>query len=140
MNPFAFITRPVHHLWDAIAMPFRAVFVVGLCFVINRFTSPGAAWWHWVAFGMGIAVLVAWARAFKTIVMLFVVYYVGRWVYRKYGDDAKAKYDEWVNGKSANNSSNSSNSSATAPQPKEPKDVLRLIESDAAIKQAGIVA
>jgi hypothetical protein len=132
MNPFSIITSPINNLWDAIAAPFRAVFVVGLCYFINRFTSPGADWWHWVAFGMTISVIVAWARAFKTIALLIAVYYVGRWVYGKYGDGAKAKFDEWVNGKAA--------ASTAAPQPKEAKDVLRLIGSDSAVQQAGIVA
>jgi hypothetical protein len=132
MNPLSFITSPIHNLWGAAAAPFRAVFVVGLCFFINQFTSPANPWWHWVAFGMGISVIVAWARAFKTIALLVAVYYVGRWVYRKYGDTAKAKYDDWVNGKAP--------AVHAAPQPKEARDVLRLIESDLAVRQAGIVA
>ncbi len=131
MNPLSFITSPIHNLWGAIAAPFRALFVVGLCFFINQFTSPWNQWWHWVALGMGISVIVAWARAFKTIALLIAAYYVGRWVYRNYGDTAKAKYDDWVNGKSP--------AANGAPQPKEAKDVLRLIESDMAVRQAGIV-
>jgi hypothetical protein len=129
MNPFSFITQPIGNLWDAVAAPFRAIFVVGLCYFINMFTSPNANWWKWVAFGMIISVIVAWARAFKTIALLLAAYYVGRWVYRKYGEDAKAKFDEWMNGKSP-----------TAAQPKEAQEVLRLIESDVNLKQAGIVA
>ena len=31
MNPLAFITRPVKDLTNAVVMPFKAVFVVGLC-------------------------------------------------------------------------------------------------------------
>jgi len=128
MNPLSFITSPVNDIWRAVAMPLRAIFVVGLCFVINRFTSPWNPWWHWVAFGMGIAVLVAWARAFKTIVLLGVTYYVGRWIWRRYGDEAKSRFDAWMNG-----------ASATSAAPKEAKDVLRLMGNDAAVRQAGIV-
>ena len=67
MNPIKFITRPVRDLTQAIVMPFKALFVVGLCFVINWMTSPGHWWVQWVALGMGIAVLVAWARAAQSI-------------------------------------------------------------------------
>ena len=82
---------------------------------------------------MAIAVLVAWARAFKTIMLLVVTFYVGRWIYRKYGDSAKARFDDWVHGQAA-----SSNNAGT-PQPKEPKEVLRLIGNDLAVREAGIV-
>jgi hypothetical protein len=132
MNPFSFVTAPINSLWDAVAKPFQAIFVVGLCYFINRVTSPGNPWWHWVAFGMTIAVLVAWARAFKTILLLVVTFYAGRWIYRKYGDTAKAKFDEWVNGHGT-----TSNAAGT-PQPKETKEVLRLIGNDAAVREAGI--
>jgi hypothetical protein len=133
MNPFKFITDPIHTLWDAIARPFQAIFVVGLCWFINTMTSPGNPWWHWVAFGMGIAVIVAWARAFKTIVLLAVAFYVGRWIYRKYGDAAKAKFDEWVN-----RGAPQANGAAAA-QPRDAKEVLRLVGNDAAVREAGIV-
>ena len=92
MNLLSFVTAPIDSLWEAVAKPFKALFVVGLCYFINRVTSPENPWWHWVAFGMSIAVLVAWVRAFKTIVMLVVVFYVGRWIYRNYGDAAKARF------------------------------------------------
>ena len=133
MNPFAFVTAPIQTLWDAFAQPFRALFVVGLCYVINRMTSPETHWWHWVALGMSIAVLVAWARAFKTIVLLAVIFYVGRWIYRRYGDAAKARFDAWVN------TSDSASPPAQARPAKEPKEVLRLIHNDAAVRAAGIV-
>lgn len=133
MNPFAFVTAPIQTLWDAVAKPFKAVFVVGLCYVINRMTSPETAWWHWVALGMSIAVLVAWARAFKTLVLLAIVLYVGRWIYRRYGDVAKARFDAWVNG------SDSASAPAQAHPAKAPAEVLRLIDNDAAVRAAGIV-
>jgi len=62
MNLLSFVTAPIDSLWEAVAKPFKALFVVGLCYFINRVTSPENPWWHWVAFGMSIAVLVAWAR------------------------------------------------------------------------------
>ena len=133
MNPLSLVTDPINNLWDAVAKPFKALFVVGLCYFINRVTSPENPWWHWVAFGMSIAVLVAWARAFKTIVLLAVIFYVGRWIYRRYGDAAKARFDEWVNAGTPGASTND------ARPPKEAKEVLRLIGNDGAVREAGIV-
>jgi len=49
-----------------------------------------------VALGMGIAVLVAWARAARTLITLALIAWVGRWVYRRYGDAARRQYDDWV--------------------------------------------
>lgn len=135
MSLFSFVTDPIDNLWDAVAQPFKALFVVGLCWFINRFTSPEHAWWHWVAFGMSIAVLVAWARAFKTIVLLVVAFYVGRWIYRNYGDAAKARFDEWVNGKAAGQA----HPPAQPGRPTDAREVLRLIDNDAAIREAGIL-
>jgi hypothetical protein len=83
MNPIKFITRPVRDLTQAIVMPFKALFVVGLCFVINWMTSPGHWWVQWVALGMGIAVLVAWARAAKTLLLLGLVAFVGWKIYEQ---------------------------------------------------------
>jgi len=133
MNPLSFATDRIHDLWNVVAKPLKALFVVGICYFINRVTSPGDPWWHWVAFGMSIVVLVAWARAFKTIVLLLVVYYVGRWIYRNYGDAARARFDEWVNG-----TGSASNGSRT-PRPSEAKDVLRLVDNHDAVREAGIV-
>lgn len=133
MNPYSFVTDPINNLWNAVAKPFKALFVVGLCYFINRVTSPENPWWHWVAFGVSIAVLVAWARAFKTIVLLAVIFYVGRWIYRTYGDAAKARFDEWVNASDAGGSAGGSR------QPKDTKEVLRLIDNDVAVREAGIV-
>lgn len=133
MNLFSYAMSPINNLWDAVAKPFKALFVVGLCFLINRMTSPENPWWHWVALGMGIAVLVAWARAFKTIVLLVVAFYVGRWIYRNYGDAAKARFDAWVN-------PNGAPGSTGDPRPaKDAKEVLRLMDNDAAVREAGIV-
>ena len=61
MNPLSAVIK-------AVTFPFRALFVVGLCFVVNWFTSPGAWWVQWVAFGMAIATLCVWARALKVVV------------------------------------------------------------------------
>jgi len=133
MNLISFVTAPIDSLWDAVAKPFEALFVVGLCYFINRVTSPENPWWHWVAFGMSIAVLVAWARAFKTIVMLGVVFYVGRWIYRNYGDAAKARFDDWVKGTGP-----ASNTSGTR-SPTNAEEVLRLVDDHDAVRQAGIV-
>ena len=85
MNPLNLITHPIRHLTDAVLMPLRALFVVGLCALVNLMTSPQHWWFQWVAFGMGIAVLVAWARAFKTLAVMAGLYVGGRWLQRRYG-------------------------------------------------------
>ena len=77
MNPFAFVTKPVKHVADALIMPFKALFVVGLTGTINAMTFHGVWWFKWVALGMGIAVLVAWARAAKTLLLLALAAWVG---------------------------------------------------------------
>ena len=96
MNPLKAVTRPVRNLVDAVVMPFKAVFVVGLCFAINALTSPGHWWVKWVALGMGIAVLVAWARAARTLFTLALVAGVGWWLYRRYGEAARQRFEAWV--------------------------------------------
>jgi fatty acid desaturase len=96
MNPIRFITRPVGNLVDAVVMPFKALFVVGLCALINSMTSPGHWWFKWVALGMGIAVLVAWARAARTLLLLALVAAAGWWVYRHHGQAARERFDDWV--------------------------------------------
>jgi hypothetical protein len=96
MNPIRAITRPVTNLVDAVVMPFKALFVVGLCALINTMTSPGHWWFKWVALGMGIAVIVAWARAARTLVGLALVAAVGWFVYRRWGAAARARFDDWV--------------------------------------------
>lgn len=60
--------NPLRTLRDAVTLPFTAIFVVGICFFVNWMTAPGHWWVGWVAFGMGIAVVCAWARALKVIV------------------------------------------------------------------------
>ena len=96
MSPLRWIFSPVRDLTRAVMLPFKALFVVGLCFFINLVTSPHHWWFQWVAFGMGIAVLVAWARAARTLVGLAVIAFVGRWVYRRYGATARQQFDDWV--------------------------------------------
>jgi hypothetical protein len=96
MNPFSFVTRPVKHVADAFIMPFRALFVVGITGFINAMTFHGVWWFKWVALGMGIAVLVAWARAAKTLLLLALVAWVGTKIYKRYGAAARQAFDEWV--------------------------------------------
>ncbi len=96
MNPIRAITRPAGNLVDAVVMPFKALFVVGLCALINAMTTPGHWWFKWVALGMGIAVVVAWARAAKTLIGLALVAAVGWFVYRRWGAAARARFDDWV--------------------------------------------
>lgn len=96
MNPFAFVTRPVKDLANAVLMPLKALWVVAITGFINWMTYSGTWWFKWVAFGMAIAVLVAWARAAKTLLLLGLVAFVGWQVYKRYGAEARRHYDEWV--------------------------------------------
>jgi hypothetical protein len=77
-------------------MPFKALFVVGLTGTINAMTYHGVWWFKWVALGMGIAVLVAFARAAKTLLLLALVAWVGTKIYQRYGQAARARFDDWV--------------------------------------------
>jgi hypothetical protein len=96
MNPFSFVTKPVKHVADALIMPFKALFVVGLTGTINAMTFHGVWWFKWVALGMGIAVLVAWARAAKTLLLLALVAWVGMKICQRYGAAARQTFDDWV--------------------------------------------
>ncbi len=96
MNPFSFVTRPVKDLANAVLMPLKALFVVGLTGFINWMTYSGHWWFKWVAFGMAIAVFVAWARAAKTVLLLGLVAFVGWQIYKRYGAAARQSFDDWV--------------------------------------------
>jgi hypothetical protein len=82
MNPL----YPVKALTRAVTFPFTFIFVVGLCAFINWFTSPGVWWVQWVAFGMGIALICVWARAFKVLVATVGIAAIGYFVYRWWRD------------------------------------------------------
>jgi hypothetical protein len=101
MNPLSALTRPVSDLVSALASVWRFAFVVGLWYFINSMTSPGHWWAYWVAFGMGIAVLVAWARALKSVLGAVFVGAIGLWIYKRYGDAARAKFDALWSGRNA---------------------------------------
>ena len=88
MNPF-------RSLGDAVTMPLRAVFVVRLCFVINWMTAPGHWWVQWVILGMGIAVLSAWARAFKLLFAAGALAAIGAWAYRHWGEAGRTRVERW---------------------------------------------
>lgn len=96
MSLFSFVTRPVKTLTDAVVMPFKAVFVVGLCGVINAMTYSGTWWVKWVALGMGIATVVALARGLKALLLLGLVAWVGAKIYKRYGAAARQQFDDWV--------------------------------------------
>lgn len=96
MNPFDLITRPVRDLTGAVVMPIKALFVVGLCALINFLTFNGHWWVQWVALGMGIAVLVALGRAARTLLVIGLVAWGGRWIYRRFGSRAGAAFDAWA--------------------------------------------
>jgi hypothetical protein len=96
MNPLAFITRPIKDLSNAVLMPFKAVFVVGLCWAINAVTFSGVWWVQWVALGMGIATVVAVARGARTLLVLLLAGWVGMKIYQRYGPAARSQFDAWV--------------------------------------------
>jgi hypothetical protein len=88
--------RPIRDLTQALTMPLRALFVVGLCWAINAMTYNGVWWVQWVALGMGIATLVALARGLRTLVVLALVWWVGRELYKRYGQAAHDRFNAWV--------------------------------------------
>jgi hypothetical protein len=97
MNPLRFVFSPIRDVTQAVVMPFKALFVVGLTGTINAFTYHGVWWFKWVALGMGIAVLVSFAKAARTLLLLALVAYVGHKLYQRYGQDARSRFDDWVN-------------------------------------------
>jgi hypothetical protein len=79
-----------------VVLPFKALFVVGLTGTINAMTYHGVWWFKWVAFGMGIAVLVAFAKAARTLLLLALVAWVGLKIYKRYGQVARERFVAWV--------------------------------------------
>jgi threonine/homoserine/homoserine lactone efflux protein len=88
MNPL----NPLGAVIKAITFPFHALFVVGLCWFINTVTSPQTHWWHWVAFGMTIALIGVWFRALRVLIETIGVvggaYLVYRWWTNRRGGQA----------------------------------------------------
>jgi hypothetical protein len=87
--------KPVQDLVQAVTMPFKALFVVGLCWVISRMTHSGD-WWLWVALGMGIATVVALGRGLRTALVLGLVAFIGWKIYQRWGGAARDRFDDWV--------------------------------------------
>ena len=83
MNPLSFITSPVADITRAFTYPFKMMFAVGICALVNYMTSPGMRWVQWVAFGMGIGLIAVWPRAIKTLIATIgiaaIAYFVYRW-------------------------------------------------------------
>jgi hypothetical protein len=88
--------RPIRDLTQAVTMPFKALFVVSLCALINAMTSPGQWWFQWVALGMGIATVVALARGVRTALVLGLVAWAGWWLYKRYGAAARERFHVWA--------------------------------------------
>ena len=88
--------RPIRDLTRAVTMPVKAIFIVGLCALINLMTSPGHWWFQWVALGLGIATLIALARGVRTLAVLLLGYWVGKKIYERYGAAAREAFDAWV--------------------------------------------
>ncbi|GAP38249.1 hypothetical protein [Piscinibacter sakaiensis] len=96
MSSLPFVGRPLHDLQRAVVLPFKAVFVVGLCGLINAMTYSGQWWVKWVALGMGIAVVVALARVLRWLLLALAVLWVGRWLQRRHGAAAAAAFEAWA--------------------------------------------
>jgi hypothetical protein len=88
--------RPIKDLSQAITMPFKFIFVVGLCWAINAMTFSGYWWVKWVALGMGIATVVALARGFRTFLVLALAVAAGWWIYKRFGAEGRARFDAWM--------------------------------------------
>lgn len=88
--------NPVKDVYNLVAMPLKALFVVGLCGVINYMTFSGVWWVKWVALGMGIATVVALAKGLRTLLLLALVWWAGRAIYRRYGEAMRQRFDDWV--------------------------------------------
>jgi hypothetical protein len=98
MHPLRFLFSPITDLTRAVLLPFKALFVVGLTGTINALTYHGVWWFKWVALGMGIAVLLAFARAARTLLLLAVVAWVGWKLYLRHGEEARRRFEDWVAG------------------------------------------
>ncbi len=88
--------RPIRDLTRAVTMPFKALFIVGLCALINAMTSPGHWWFQWVALGMGIATVIALAKGLRTALVLGLLAVVGWWLLRRYGAAARDSFGQWA--------------------------------------------
>jgi hypothetical protein len=95
MNPVRFVTRRIDHVWEALVMPFRALFVIGLTGLINAMTYNGTWWFKWVALGMGIAVVVSLARGLKSLLVLALAGWIGWKIYQRYGEAARQRFEHW---------------------------------------------
>ena len=119
MKPLRFIFSPIRDITHAVVMPFKALFVVGLTGLINAMTYHGTWWFKWVALGMGIAVLVSFARAARTLLLLALVAWAGWMIYKRWGAAARQRFDDWV--------------AHTQPQAAEVMAVLRAPSPPAAV-------
>ena len=79
-----------------VTMPLKALFVVGLCGLINYMTFNGTWWVKWVALGMGIATVVALAKGLRTLLLLALIWWAGRKIYQRYGQAMRDRFDAWV--------------------------------------------
>jgi hypothetical protein len=95
-NPLRSLFSPINDITRALVLPFKALFVVGLTGFINAMTYHGVWWFKWVAFGFGIALIVSFAKALRSILLLALVAWVGMKIYKRYGPQARQQFDDWV--------------------------------------------
>lgn len=88
--------NPIKDVVQAVTMPFKALFVIGICWVVNAMTFNGRWWVWWVVLGMGIATAVALGRGLRTLLLGLLLWWVGRKIYARYGDVVRERYDAWV--------------------------------------------
>ncbi len=88
--------NPVKDVLQAVTMPIKAIFVVGICWVVNAMTFSGKWWVWWVALGMGIATVIALGRGLRTLLLGLFLWWAGRALYRRYGQVVRERFDAWV--------------------------------------------
>lgn len=83
MNLIRTLTRPATDLSRAVLMPLKALFVVGLCGLINAMTFDGTWWVKWVALGMGIATVVALLRGLRALMLVGGAAWLAHWLQQR---------------------------------------------------------
>lgn len=83
MNLIRVLTQPATDLSRAVLMPLKALFVVGLCWLINAMTYSGVWWVKWVALGMGIATVFALLRGLRALLLVGGAAWLASWLQQR---------------------------------------------------------
>ncbi len=87
--------NPLSAVVEAVTFLFHPLFVVGLCALVDWFTSPGEQWAGWVAFWMGIALRCVSAKALR-VVATTVGLAGGAWLVHRRWTGRSSKSDSTV--------------------------------------------